>query len=172
MGIILPLVDSFTGRPDAPARVSRRGRVVRASIAVLMATPQVPRPEPKPTPETAHFWQGTSAGELRLQRCRACDHPYFPPQPFCPRCASDDVEVVRASGNGTLHSYVINHRGAPGFTPPYVIAVVELDEGPRLLTNLVEVQPDPDELPLDLPVEVVFETVGQAALPVFRPRAS
>jgi uncharacterized protein len=82
------------------------------------------------------------------------------------------VEVVRASGKGTLSSFVINHRAAPGFTAPYVIAVVELDEGPRLLTNLVEVQPDPDALPLDLPVEVVFETVGDAALPVFRPRVS
>jgi uncharacterized OB-fold protein len=67
---------------------------------------------------------------------------------------------------------VINHRAAPGFTAPYVIAVVELDEGPRLLTNLVGVDPDPDVLPLDLPVEVVFETVGDAALPLFRPRAS
>ncbi len=67
---------------------------------------------------------------------------------------------------------MINHRAAPGFTAPYVIAVVELDEGPRLLTNLVDVEPEPDALTLDLPVEVVFETVGDAALPVFRPRAS
>jgi len=136
-----------------------------------MTVPQVARPEPKPTPETAHFWEGTAQGELRLQRCRACTRAYFPPQPFCPRCANDDIEVVRASGHGTLHSYVINHRAAPGFTAPYVIAVVELEEGPRLLTNLVEVEPDPDVLPLDLPVEVVFQTVGDAALPVFRPSA-
>ena len=136
-----------------------------------MATPPGSRPEPKPTPETAHFWEGTAAGELRLQRCRACDQPYFPPQPFCPRCAERrrrDRSGRRATG--TLHSYVINHRAAPGFTAPYVIAVVELDEGPRLLTNLVDVEPDPDALPLDLPVEVRFETVGEAALPVFRPR--
>jgi uncharacterized OB-fold protein len=90
-------------------------------------TAPLPRPEPRPTPETAHFWEGTAQGELRLQRCRACDRPYFPPQPFCPRCASDDVEVVRASGNGMLVSYVIAHRAAPGFTAPYVIAVVELE---------------------------------------------
>ena len=67
---------------------------------------------------------------------------------------------------------MINHRAAPGFTAPYVIAVVELDEGPRLLTNLVEVDPDLDALPLDLPVEVVFESVGDTALPVFRPSTS
>ena len=137
-----------------------------------MTKPPVARPEPKPTPETAHFWEGTAQGELRLQRCRACDRSYFPPQPFCPRCASDDVEVFRATGHGILHSYVINHRAAPGFTAPYVIAVVELDEGPRLLTNLVEVEPDPEALPLDLAVEVVFETVGDTSLPVFRPSAS
>jgi len=135
-----------------------------------MATPPGTRPEPKPTPETAHFWEGTAAGELRLQRCRPCDQPYFPPQSFCPRCGSTDVEVFRATGSGTLHSYVINHRAAPGFTAPYVIAVVELDEGPRLLTNLVDVEPDPDALPLDLPVEVRFQPAGEAAVPVFRPR--
>jgi uncharacterized OB-fold protein len=129
-------------------------------------------PIPKPTPETAHFWQGTSRGELLLQRCRACERAYFPPQPFCPRCARDDVEIVRASGTGTLYSFVVNHRPAPGFTAPYVIAVVELDEGPRLLSNLVGVEANPDALPLDLPVEVVFEPVGDTALPVFRPRAS
>lgn len=137
-----------------------------------VATPQGARPEPKATPETAHFWAGTSEGELRLQRCRACSRPYFPPQPFCPHCASDDIEVFPASGHGTLHSYVINHRAAPGFTAPYVIAVVELDEGVRLLTNIVGVEPEPDALPLDLPVEVVFETVGDTALPMFMPRAS
>ena len=136
-----------------------------------MATPQVARPQPEPTPETAHFWEGTAAGELRLQRCRACDQPYFPPQPFCPHCSSDDVEVFRAAGTGTLHSYVINHRATPGFTAPYVIAVVELDEGVRLLTNIVGVEPEPESLPLDLRVEVAFETVGETALPVFRPSA-
>ena len=67
---------------------------------------------------------------------------------------------------------MITHRPAPGFTAPYVIAVVELDEGPRLLTNLVEIDPDPEVLPLDLPVEVVFETVGEIALPMFRPSAA
>jgi len=136
-----------------------------------MTTSPGTRPEPRPTPETAHFWEGTARGELRLQRCRSCTRPYFPPQPFCPRCASDDVEVFRASGTGTLHSYVINHRPAPGFRSPYVLAVVELAEGPRLLTNLMGVEPVPEQLPLDLPVEVTFETVGDAALPVFRPSA-
>jgi uncharacterized OB-fold protein len=71
-----------------------------------------------------------------------------------------------------LYSYVITHRAAPGFEAPYVIAEVELDEGPRLLSNLVDVAPDPDVLPLDLPLEVTFEAFGEVTLPLFRPRSS
>jgi uncharacterized OB-fold protein len=130
------------------------------------------RPLPRPTPETQHFWDGTAAGELRLQRCRGCDRTYFPPQPFCPGCGGEDVEVVLASGRGSLYSYVITHRAAPGFEAPYVIAEVELAEGPRLLSNLVGLAPDPAELPLDLPLEVTFEAVGDVTLPRFRPRSS
>jgi uncharacterized OB-fold protein len=130
------------------------------------------RPLPRPTPETAHFWEGTAVGELRLQRCRGCAATYFPPQPFCTECGDDDVDVIRASGRGTLHSYVVTHRAAPGFTAPYVIAVVELAEGPRLLTNLVDVEADPELLPIDLPVEVVFEPRGEVTLPMFRPGAT
>jgi hypothetical protein len=69
-----------------------------------------------------------------------------------------------------LYSYVISHLSPPGFEAPYVIGVVELEEGPRLLTNIVEVSPDPDLLPLDLPVEVVYHAVGDFTLPLFRPR--
>ena len=130
------------------------------------------RPVPVPTPETAHYWEGTARGELLVQRCRLCSSTYFPPQPFCPACSNDDVEVVRASGRGTLHGYVITHRAAPGFEAPYVIAVVELEEGPRLLTNLLGVEPDPVALELDAPVEVVFEPVGDIVLPMFRPRTT
>src|SRR5713226_6426354 len=86
------------------------------------------RARPKPTPETQHFWDGTQAGELRLQRCDACANVYFPPRPFCPACASRKVSVFKASGKAKLYSYVIHHRPVPGFTPPYAIAVVELDD--------------------------------------------
>ena len=115
------------------------------------------RARPQPTPETQHFWDGTRAGELRLQRCNACGKVYFPPRPFCPACAARDVTVFAASGKGRLYSYVIHHRPVPGFTPPYAIAVVELDEGPRMMTNITGCPQTPEALQLDMPVEVAFE---------------
>jgi hypothetical protein len=124
---------------------------------------------PQPTPETQPFWDGCAAGELRLQRCRPCDAFYFPPRPFCPRCLSDDVAWEAASGRGTLHTYVINHRAAPGFEPGYAIAVVQLDEGPRMMSNIVGVANTPDELVLDMPLVVAFEDRGELRLPVFTP---
>ena len=128
------------------------------------------RPLPVPTPETQHFWDGTKAGELRLQRCTECASTYFPPRPFCPACSSRSVEVVAATGRGTLHSYVINQRERPGFTAPYAIAVVELDEGPRMMTNIVGCDQTPDALVLDMPVEVVFEDLtDDISLPLFQP---
>ena len=127
------------------------------------------RPLPVPTPETAHFWEGTRLGELRLQTCRDCGHTYFPPRPFCPSCASRKVEVIRASGRGALHSYVISHLPAPGFESPYVIAVVKLDEGPKMLTNIVGTPCDPALLRLDDPVEVEFMPMNeQITLALFK----
>ena len=128
------------------------------------------RARPKPTPETQHFWDGTQAGELRLQRCDACANVYFPPRPFCPACASRKVSVFKASGKGKLYSYVIHHRPVPGFTPPYSIAVVELDEGPRMMSNVVDCPQTPEALELDMPLEVKFEKLDDAVtLPLFRP---
>jgi uncharacterized protein len=129
------------------------------------------RAKPKPTPETQHFWDGTAAGELRLQRCDACANVYFPPRPFCPSCASRKVSVFKASGKGTLYSYVINHRpAAPGFTPPYAIAIVELAEGPRLMSNIIDCPQTPEALELDMKLEVAFEKLDdKITLPQFRP---
>jgi uncharacterized OB-fold protein len=131
------------------------------------------RPLPTITPETRHFWEGTRAGELRLQKCGACDSVYFPPRPFCPRCASREVAVFRASGRATLYSYVIHHRAAPGFVPPYSIAVVQLEEGPRMMTNVVDTPQTPEALQLDMPLQVVFQRVNDdITLPLFRPAPS
>ena len=130
------------------------------------------RPIPESTPETEEFWAGARRGELRIQRCNACGKAYFFPRPFCPHCSSKDVAWFTASGRGTLYSYVINERPAYGFQDyvPYVIAVVQLDEGPRMMTNIIGIEPTPENLPIDLPVEVTWEKQDDViTLPIFRP---
>ncbi len=130
------------------------------------------RPLPKPTPETRHFWEGTRAGELRLQRCDDCAAVYFPPRPQCPQCGHRSVSVFAASGRGRLFSYVINQRPHPAWDAPYAIAVVELDEGPRMMTNIVDCDQTPEALVLDMPLEVSFTAVtDEITLPLFRPLA-
>lgn len=131
----------------------------------------MPRMLPEPTPETRHFWEGCKAGELRLQRCTDCGHSYFPPRAFCPKCASRDVEVYTASGKATLYSYVINHRPRPDMgTEPHSIAVVELAEGPRMMTNIVGCPQTPEALQLDMPVQVTFQKESDdISLPLFEP---
>ena len=132
--------------------------------------PQGERELPRPTPETMHFWEGTRLGELRLQRCGGCGKVYFPPRHFCPACGSTEVSVIRASGRATLHSYVISHLPAPGFEPPYAIAVALLEEGPKMMCNILECEQTPDALVLDMPLEVCFETISEEiTLPQFRP---
>lgn len=126
---------------------------------------------PEPTPETRHFWDGCKAGELRLQRCTACHQTYFPPRAFCPKCASRDVEVYAASGRGVLWSYVINHRPRADMgTEPYAIAVVKLEEGPTMMTNIVDCPQTPEALTLDMPLKVSFaKQTDDITLPLFAP---
>ena len=126
---------------------------------------------PVPTPDTQPFWDGTAAGELRIQRCRDCSRPYFYPRPICPKCHSTNVEWFTASGRATLYSYAINHRAAPGFADdaPYAIAVVQLEEGPRMMTNIVGVANTPENLVLDMPLRVTFEQRGDVRVPQFTP---
>ena len=126
---------------------------------------------PEPSPETAHFWEGCRKGELRLQRCKSCSETYFPPRPFCPCCASREVEIVLSAGRATLYSYVINHRPRPDMgSEPYAIAVVELEEGPRLMTNIVNCPQTPEALQLDMPLKVHFQRESdEITLPMFEP---
>ena len=113
---------------------------------------------PEPTPETRHFWEGALRGELLLQRNRQTGEAYFPPRPFCPSCACREVEVYKASGKAKLHSYIITHRPHPGFgSDPYAIAVVKLEEGPQMMSNIVDCPQTPEALVLDMPLEVTFE---------------
>jgi uncharacterized OB-fold protein len=128
------------------------------------------RPLPKPTPETQHFWDGTKAGQLLLQRCDDCDHVYYPPRPFCPACSSKQITSFPASGRGTLASYVINHRPHPAFDGPYSIALVQLEEGPRMMSNIVGCEQTPEALELDMSLEVTFEPITEdITLPLFAP---
>ena len=127
---------------------------------------------PTPTPETRHFWDGAKRGKLVLQRCCACAAVYFPPRPFCPKCSSRSIEPFEASGRATLYSFVINHRPRPDWPQePHSIAIVQLEEGPCMITNIVNVAQTPDALRLDQPLEVVFEPLSdEIYLPVFQPR--
>jgi uncharacterized OB-fold protein len=121
------------------------------------------KPLPKPTPDTQPFWDALKQHRLMLPKCKACGKLHFFPRPFCPHCFSWDLEWVRCSGKGKLYSFIINHRPAPGFEEdaPYVIAVVELDEGPRMLSNLIDIEPSPEAVQVDMPVEVLFQDINE-----------
>ena len=127
---------------------------------------------PVPTPDTKPFWDGCKEHKLMLPRCQECGKMHYYPRGQCPHCWSAKLTWEQTSGKATLYSYVINHRPAPGFQDeaPYSIAVVELEEGPRMLTNIVGVPQTPEHLVLDMPVEVVFEEASEEiTLPKFRP---
>ena len=127
---------------------------------------------PQPTPETAPYWEGCKQHELRLPYCTDCQQFFFYPRKYCPRCLSDAIAWRTASGKGTLLTYVISARPAPGFEneTPYAIAIVKLDEGPHLMTNIVNTEITPASLPAGMPVEVVFEDVSDTiTLPKFQP---
>ncbi|WP_020500807.1 Zn-ribbon domain-containing OB-fold protein [Sciscionella marina] len=128
-----------------------------------------PRVAPIATPDTAPFWEATSRGELALPRCRSCLTYIFYPRSHCPSCFSRELDWTVLSGMASLHSFVIAHLPAPGFDPPYVIAIVELAEGPRMMTNIVGVEPSPESLELDMALQVVFELQGDVMVPRFRP---
>jgi uncharacterized protein len=137
-----------------------------------MTTPAaaLPAPAPATNPETTQFWAATAEGRLLVKRCQDCDGLMWYPRSICPECSSLRTEWFEVSGRGSIYSYTVNHRGEGAYqgAPPFVLAYVELDEGPRMMTNIVEATPA--DLAVGLPVEVVFHDTGQgAALPRFRP---
>ena len=133
----------------------------------------LPAPAPTVLPEVQAFWDATAEGRLLLPRCLECQNVIWYPRPFCPACASTRVEWIEASGHGTVYSFTVNRRGVadlPAYREAgqYVLAYVELDEGPRVMTNIVEC--DPDAVQIGQRVEVVFHDTGQgSALFRFRP---
>ena len=130
-------------------------------------------PLPVKQPEADFYWEKALAHELWLRRCVDCGLAYFYPRDFCPTCGGRNVEWTRASGKGTLHAFAIVHRApAPAFRDrvPFVAAIVDLEEGARIPTNLVGVEPDPSRIAIGMPVEVDFEDLAPGvALPIFRP---
>lgn len=128
-----------------------------------------PRPLPRPTELSRPHWDGCREGVLRFQRCADCGAAVFIPQPVCPGCFGDTLAWVASSGRGTLYSYSVVHRPpSPAFRVPYVVAIVALEEGWHMLTNLVDC--DPADAAIGMPVEVVFRPASEEiTLPCFRP---
>ena len=133
---------------------------------------------PSPTAESQAFWTGGRQGQLLINRCRACGHFFHPPGPACWRCRSTDVAPEPVSGRATVAAYTVNRQNwIPGFEPPYIVAIVELDDEPdvRLITNVVGVPIE--NVGIGMAVEVFFEDWtalsgdedSRVWIPLFRP---
>lgn len=120
------------------------------------------------------YWEGLARHEFKLPSCHGCGHVWYPPAPWCPRCHSRDTGWTAMSGRGRVNSWTVVHvTGLRGFRGdvPYNVAEVTLDEGPRLITNLVDVEPD--SIRVGMPVEIVYDDVAaELTLARFRPLAA
>jgi uncharacterized OB-fold protein/acyl dehydratase len=123
---------------------------------------------PVVTADTAFFWDGTARGELRIQRCGGCGALRHPPGPMCPACGADKPEYVLAAGTGEVYSYVVHHHPpVPGRQVPFVVALVQLTEGVRMVGELLGA--DPERVRIGMPVRAEFVTVdGSLTLPAWR----
>ncbi len=126
------------------------------------------RPAPIVTDDNAFYWEGAAEGKLLAQRCGDCGTLRHPPRPMCPQCRSLAIELVTLSGRGTLYSYaVLHHPQNPAFDYPVLAALVDLDEGVRLLSELAGIAPD--DIRIGMPLAADFApTYGGMAVPVFR----
>ena len=129
-----------------------------------------PRPLPQVTPETEPYWAGAAEGRLLLNECGNCGLVYHYPRAHCPDCFSDEVEWIEAAGTGEVYAYSVAQRmsGWPEDDLPLIVAYVELDEGPRVMTN---VDADPEEVEIGTRVGVTFAETEEegVAIPLFRP---
>ena len=136
-----------------------------------MADKAYRKPLPRIDEESRGFWEALARHELYFQRCRDCGTSRFPPRAVCPKCLSSATQWVRASGRATVYSFTVTYQNqAAGFREslPYVLAVVQLDEGPRMMTNIVGCAPD--AVRIGMPVEVEYEDVTpEITLAKFRP---
>jgi hypothetical protein len=131
------------------------------------------RPEPEVSRVGAPFWEASRDGKLLLQHCKDCNETIFYPRIRCPKCYSDSLGWMESSGRGVVYTYSVVYNNAPsGFLAdmPYTVAIIRLDEGVQMLSNIVDCSPE--EIHCDMPVEVVFREVGNFHLPLFRPAES
>ena len=132
------------------------------------------KPLPKPSKWSQPFWDGTKEHKLLLKKCKSCGHVDHPPYLYCTNCMDEEYEWVEASGRATLYSFAINTYAVPfPFMEdlPYVLALVDLEEGPRMISNIVNC--DHGKLKKGMPLEVVFEEASeQITLPKWQPVAA
>ena len=135
---------------------------------------QYVKPLPKSDGTTAPFWESVKAHAMQIQRDNKNGKYFFYPRGLSPYGLHDDFSWQPVSGRGVVHAFSIVHNNrAPGFRDeiPYVVAMIELEEGARMMSNLIDVQPDPEHVKIGMPVEVVYEDVtDEVTLPKFRPR--
>ncbi len=146
----------------------RPANVQKAEIAPA-AAPKIKRPAPGVSDDNRFFWEGLKEGKLLIQRCKSCGDLHHPPGPVCPKCHSFDWDTVQASGKGTVYSFVVMHYPeVPPFDHPNPIGLVELQEGVRVIAQLVGVKPG--EVQIGQKVQVEFNTFdGDLTLAQFRP---
>ena len=121
-------------------------------------------PDPQPTAESQAFWDSARDGRFLVRKCTSCGKAHWYPRTYCPLCASSETQWIEASGNGVIYSYSVMRRAEP----PYVMAYVTLDEGPTMMTNLVDC--DPERLAIGDAVHVTFVTSeGGLSSPMFSP---
>lgn len=130
------------------------------------------KPSPRPTPTEQPFYDACSRGELLLQHCESCAHVLFYPRTHCDQCHSEQLTWQVAAGAGTIASYTVVRRGVSSdFEAPYVIALIDLAEGPRMMSQIVDA--DTEKLAVGLPVMVDFAQWSEdITLPVFRLQAA
>ncbi|MFB8344591.1 Zn-ribbon domain-containing OB-fold protein [Brucella cytisi] len=132
------------------------------------------KPLPQTDPVTAPFWESLKQQNMEIQRCDDCATFIFYPRALCTNCSSRQLKWTPVSGRGHIYTMTIVHK-APGpfkAEAPYVVALVELDEGCRMMTNIVGTDPDPSQVKIGMPVEIVYDDVTEnVTLPKFRPIA-
>ena len=126
------------------------------------------RPLPTPTSITQHFWDTVDAEAMEIPRCRTCGKPHFYPHALCPNCMSPDLEYIPVSGRGTVYTYTVIRSPQPAFKglEPYVVANVELEEGVRMMANVLT--DDADSVGIGTKVRLVYQELAPGTkLPQF-----